>query len=121
MKNLVILLSIITLCFSCTSKKNLSAAKTKANAESTSIKPPPHIAPPSPEEVAKLKAMQRGSALYQTKCSTCHEAYDPTTKNEKFWQDIVPEMVQKSNAEGRVIAKEESELILAYLLKVAKK
>ena len=72
-----------------------------------------HIRGYSKEEFMK------GEVLYNSYCTVCHTAKDPTKYGEEGWKEIVPNMVELSNdKKGAKISKEEENLIYNYVIAV---
>jgi cytochrome c2 len=65
-----------------------------------------------------LADLNQGEALFQTTCNRCHKLKNPTSRNEKKWNSIVPKMIGKLNKkQGKVVIDDkQQELILRYLV-----
>jgi cytochrome c len=69
-----------------------------------------------------LAELNEGKALYETKCTTCHAAKRPGSKNEQEWRKIVPSMAEASKNKGKgVITEAEQDNILKYVITMASK
>lgn len=62
-----------------------------------------------------LADMLEGKALYENNCAGCHKLYQPTDKSAEGWKNIVPKMVVKVNANGKVLDAAKQDLILKYV------
>jgi len=61
----------------------------------------------------------QGAVLYNSYCTVCHKAKDPTKYSEERWKEVVPNMVELSkNKKGTKISKEEENLIYNYVIAV---
>ncbi len=67
-----------------------------------------------------LEDLNKGKKLYETKCSLCHGLDKPSNRTADKWKHIVPEMVQIANKKSEVIASNEADLILKYLVTMSK-
>jgi len=67
-----------------------------------------------------LEDLNKGKKLYETKCSLCHGLDKPSNRTADKWKHIVPEMVQIANKKSEVIASNEADLILKYLVSMSK-
>ncbi|HLP04320.1 MAG TPA: hypothetical protein VK152_02720 [Paludibacter sp.] len=70
---------------------------------------------PSKENVASnanMEELQKGRALYVSKCSSCHTLYLPEKYNKAGWAKWMDSMAPKAKITDR-----EKELIQAYLTK----
>ena len=61
--------------------------------------------------------LNKGKAIFNDKCTQCHDAKRPTSWTEAQWRKIVPVMAAKAKEHGkRVVSAEEQEAILKYVL-----
>lgn len=67
-----------------------------------------------------LEDLNKGKKLYETKCSLCHGLDKPSNRTADKWKHIVPEMVEMANKKSEVIASNEADLILKYLVTMSK-
>jgi len=67
-----------------------------------------------------LEELNKGKKLYETKCSLCHGLDKPSARTADKWKHIVPEMVEMANKKSEVIASNEADLILKYLVSMSK-
>jgi cytochrome c len=67
-----------------------------------------------------LEDLNKGKKLYETKCSLCHGLDKPSNRTADKWKHIVPEMVEIANKKTEVIASNEADLILKYLVSMSK-
>ena len=67
-----------------------------------------------------LEDLNKGKKLYETKCSLCHGLDKPSNRTADKWKHIVPEMVEIANKKSEVIASNEADLILKYLVSMSK-
>ena len=67
-----------------------------------------------------LEDLNKGKKLYETKCSLCHGLDKPSNRTAEKWKHIVPEMVEIANKKSEVIASNEADLILKYLVTMSK-
>jgi cytochrome c len=67
-----------------------------------------------------LEDLNKGKKLYETKCSLCHGLDKPSNRTAEKWKHIVPEMVEIANKKSEVIASNEADLILKYLVSMSK-
>ena len=67
-----------------------------------------------------LEELNKGKKLYETKCSLCHGLDKPSARTAEKWKHIVPEMVEIANKKSEVIASNEADLILKYLVSMSK-
>ena len=67
-----------------------------------------------------LEDLNKGKKLYETKCSLCHGLDKPSNRTADKWKHIVPEMVEIANKKSEVIASNEADLILKYLVTMSK-
>lgn len=56
-----------------------------------------------------------GKALWQAKCSRCHELYKPDTRTVNQWERVLPRMAQRAR-----ITNVDANLVRAYLMVNAK-
>lgn len=63
-----------------------------------------------------LASLNEGMKLYEMNCNSCHSLKSPVSESAKGWKNIVPEMVEKANREGKNINPDQETLILRYLL-----
>lgn len=76
----------------------------------------PHI---SDADVARAQSMwpeasrtslERGRALYRTRCSACHEPFVPATRSRATWEHVLTEMGPRAHLDA-----EETRLVMSYL------
>jgi cytochrome c len=67
-----------------------------------------------------IEDLNKGKKLYETKCSLCHGLDKPSNRTAEKWKHIVPEMVEIANKKSEVIASNEADLILKYLVSMSK-
>ena len=61
----------------------------------------------------------KGAVLYNSYCTVCHTAKDPTKYSKHRWKEIVPNMVELLNdKKGAKRSKEEENLIYAIAIQV---
>ena len=104
----ILILIFLVGCFSAKQKRDVSSEPkfdfTKVIA---------HIPGYSNEEFMK------GAILYNSYCTVCHTAKDPTKYSEDRWKEIVPNMVELlKDKKGTKISKEEENLIYNYVIAV---
>lgn len=64
-----------------------------------------------------LADLNKGKAIYETKCTQCHPAKKPSAYTEAQWKHEVPDMAAKAKRKGKVeISEDEQTLILKYVL-----
>lgn len=64
--------------------------------------------------------LAQGKNLYQQKCTLCHAAKAPYDYTATQWKKIVPNMVIKANEKEELISKKDAEIILDYVIHLAK-
>lgn len=62
-----------------------------------------------------LADLTSGKELYENHCGSCHKLYQPTSHNAGQWKNIVPNMVNGVNKNGKVLGAEQQDLILKYV------
>ncbi len=62
-----------------------------------------------------------GKNLYNQKCGSCHELYNPSSKTKEQWTKIVPDMAKRSQETYNKISFKEEQYILKYLHQSASK
>jgi len=62
-----------------------------------------------------LAELQQGKDLYEGTCNKCHGLKEPSSRNEKQWNHIVPIMAHKAKIDDQKEA-----LILKYLVTMGK-
>lgn len=121
MKKTFIILSAVIIFVGCASRKTTSTSQ-------------PATAAPTAEEAAQahmkkvlasfpnytLEDFNSGKTLYEKNCSTCHMLHNPSSQNEFAWNEIVPDMVKKSNRKGTAIDSTQQDLILKYVVSLSK-
>jgi cytochrome c len=66
--------------------------------------------------------LNEGKALYEQKCTICHQAMKLTSKTEEQWRKIVPDMAARYEKSGKgVISMAEQDKILKYILVMGSK
>ncbi len=62
--------------------------------------------------------LNKGKALFESNCGTCHGLKKPSSRNEVKWAKVLKEMVPKANkrAGKEVIGEVEKELMLKFLV-----
>lgn len=70
-----------------------------------------------------LADLEQGKKLYEENCGLCHKLYKPSRENEQGWNNIVPEMVKKTNRKQakEAVTPEGEELIRKYLITMSGK
>lgn len=64
-----------------------------------------------------VEQLHKGNELYNSKCTTCHPAKNPTSWTEEQWRNIVPNMASASKEHGKgEITAAEQDLILKYVI-----
>lgn len=65
-----------------------------------------------------LAELNEGKSIYEQQCDGCHGLNRPQSRNEKAWNKIVPEMVEKVNKKAgkEEIDQKEQETLLKYLV-----
>ena len=95
-----------------------SSVRPTTNASTTSPPAPPSAPTPT------LTASERSAyqALYEAKCSTCHNLYSPEAYKPSDWKSLVTQMANMGNSKGgeMAISREEETAILQYLTEAAK-
>lgn len=121
MKKTIIILSAFLVFVGCVSRKT---------AQSTAPAQPA----PSAEDAAQahmnkvlasfpnytITQFNDGKNLYESNCAKCHMLHNPTSQNEFAWNEIVPDMVKKSNRKGSSIDSTQQDLILKYVVSLSK-
>ncbi len=100
LKILLVLAIIVT---ACSSSKLLTP--TQADADRMTDKYPD----------ITLAQLTEGKSLYQSKCTACHPAKNPTKWTPQEWDKIVPGMVNKANKKQEKISESEKDLIMKYV------
>jgi cytochrome c5 len=104
MKKISIVLLLATLT-ACTATKLLTPAQTDADRGAQKFKG------------YTLTDLNQGKTLFETKCTVCHSAKNPASRNEDKWREIVPKMAAKSKDRGKgEIDAQSQELIIKYLV-----
>ena len=57
--------------------------------------------------------MSDGERMYMRKCTSCHRAYEPSSRTAAQWQDSMAEMEKQKKVH---LGQEDRALILGYLL-----
>lgn len=64
-----------------------------------------------------LAQLKEGRAMFKHKCSQCHPAKRPVSRDEATWRHIVPIMAAKAQKKGKEeISPADQEIILKYLI-----
>jgi len=65
-----------------------------------------------------LAQLDEGRTLFKHRCTQCHLAKNPTSRDEEEWRDIVPKMAAKAEKKThkKKIPPADQELILKYLI-----
>lgn len=64
-----------------------------------------------------LADLTRGKSLFEEKCTVCHSAKNPASRNEEEWREVVPKMAARSKNRGKgEIDTQSQELIIKYLI-----
>ncbi len=107
MKKAIVILSVVLLT-SCSAKL---AMPTQSDADRGSAKF-------SGLTVAQL---EEGRALFKSKCTQCHPAKKPSSRDEVKWREIVPKMAEKAHRKGKEeISSTDQEKILKYLITMSR-
>jgi cytochrome c5 len=62
----------------------------------------------------KTADLEHGRSLYATRCSRCHELYEPSTYPANHWEASVREMNERAGLTG-----DEERLVVQYLVALA--
>jgi cytochrome c5 len=68
-----------------------------------------------------LAELNKGKALYELNCQSCHGLKNPRRESEDKWKKIVPKMVKKALKKEIEISKEDEKAILKYLITMSSK
>ena len=70
-----------------------------------------------------LNELKEGKALYKDNCGMCHMLFEPNSRGEEGWNDIVPPMVDKVNKKAghEELDKKMQDKILKYLVVMSAK
>lgn len=121
MKKSFVILSLVLVAAACASRKTTpptQAATPAPTAEEASQAHMNKVLASFPNYT--LDQHNRGKTLYETNCVTCHMLYNPRSHNEFQWNEIVPDMVKKSNRKGLAIDSTQQDLILKYVVSLSK-
>jgi len=65
-----------------------------------------------------MAQLEEGKSTFKRLCTQCHPAKSPTSRGEKEWREVVPEMAGKAahKPKKKQISEADQQLILKYLI-----
>jgi hypothetical protein len=65
--------------------------------------------------------LNEGKALFERKCTQCHPAKKPSSRDEVKWRQVVPAMAAKATKRGKEeISEADQDKILKYLITMSR-
>ena len=104
-KNLIILLTLVTLGTACSTSRKTTASKNNGETNETEIKVPNYTS----------AELEEGKMLWESKCDRCHKLYLPESHSKARWEAILPRMSKRSK-----LNEDEAGKVRGYIMAHAK-